>query len=133
MKRLFTWKGAVLGVLAGILAMFALIALWTVSDSRLPQSHVAAAGSTLRSLGDHIGILMGAAVGYSNSFADQSAMGVMKREYSLFVHENELKWPAVEPQQNQFDFGKADAMVDVAVANTMKVRGHNLAWADQPV
>jgi endo-1,4-beta-xylanase len=49
------------------------------------------------------------------------------------VHENELKWPAVEPQQNQFDFSKADAMVDVAVANTMKVRGHNLAWADQPV
>jgi GH35 family endo-1,4-beta-xylanase len=32
-----------------------------------------------------------------------------------------------------FDFSKADAMVDVAVANTMKVRGHNLAWADEPV
>ena len=65
MKKLFTWKGTVLGVLTGILAMSALIALWTVSDSRLPQSHVAAAGSTLRSLGDHKGILMGAAVGYS--------------------------------------------------------------------
>jgi endo-1,4-beta-xylanase len=44
----------------------------------------------------------------------------------VLVPENEMKLYALEPQQNVFDFGAADALVRFAHSNRMQVRGHVL-------
>lgn len=39
---------------------------------------------------------------------------------------NSMKWDAVEPSQNTFTYGQADALVAQAEANGQKMRCHNL-------
>lgn len=42
-----------------------------------------------------------------------------------------LKWDATEPVEGQFNFARADRIVDFAVANDIPVRGHTLIWHSQ--
>ncbi len=39
-----------------------------------------------------------------------------------------MKWPDVRPSRAEYRFEKADAIVDFARINNIKVRGHTLAW-----
>jgi endo-1,4-beta-xylanase len=45
--------------------------------------------------------------------------------------ENELKWAIVHPEPNRYDFGPADALVDLARRTGKRVRGHTLVWDQQ--
>jgi endo-1,4-beta-xylanase len=42
---------------------------------------------------------------------------------------NELKWSSTEATLGTYTFGDGDNLVNEAVCNNMKVRGHNLLWA----
>jgi endo-1,4-beta-xylanase len=42
---------------------------------------------------------------------------------------NDLKWSSVEPTLGAYTFTNGDNLVNEAVCNNMKVRGHNLVWA----
>jgi endo-1,4-beta-xylanase len=42
---------------------------------------------------------------------------------------NEMKWSSVENSKGSFNFGPADAEVEVAICHNMRIRGHNLVWA----
>jgi endo-1,4-beta-xylanase len=46
----------------------------------------------------------------------------------LIVPEGEMKWPDIHPTRNQYQFEKADALVDFARQNNIGIRGHTLAW-----
>jgi endo-1,4-beta-xylanase len=46
----------------------------------------------------------------------------------LIVPEGEMKWPDIHPARNQYQFEKADALVDFARQNNIGIRGHTLAW-----
>lgn len=50
-------------------------------------------------------------------------MGVVKLIYLLTV-----KWEAIEPEPDVFDFGPADEIVKFAESINAKVRGHNFEW-----
>src|SRR5688572_18024126 len=46
--------------------------------------------------------------------------------------ENEMKWGNLQPvDANSWSFGNADAIVDFAAANGLRVKGHTLAWHAQ--
>ena len=45
--------------------------------------------------------------------------------------ENALKWEVVEPGPGQFDFRRADLIVDAAQRTSKRVRGHPLLWDQQ--
>jgi endo-1,4-beta-xylanase len=49
-------------------------------------------------------------------------------EFNLMEPGNQLKWALIHPTQDSFDFGPGDSLVEFAIANGMKVRGHNLLW-----
>jgi len=85
----------------------------------------------LRGLGDARGVGIGAAVqaGYLARDADYAAL--IAREFSMVVPENDMKFGLVHPEPGRFAFGNADAIVDVARANAMQVRGHTLVWHRQ--
>jgi endo-1,4-beta-xylanase len=45
--------------------------------------------------------------------------------------ENAMKWDALRPSRDQYNFANADTIVDFAAANDMQVRGHTLIWHHQ--
>jgi len=53
------------------------------------------------------------------------------REFNMLVAENAMKFDALHPAQNTYNFTDADALVAFAEANNMAVRGHNLVWHSQ--
>ncbi len=52
-------------------------------------------------------------------------------QFNMLVAENEMKFDALQPAQNSFNFGSADQLIDFAERNQMAVRGHCLAWYNQ--
>ena len=56
---------------------------------------------------------------------------IHKTQFNVVVAENEMKFDATEPRENEFNFTKGDKMVEYAKANGIRVRGHALAWHSQ--
>ena len=78
-------------------------------------------------LKEHSGRLIGAAL--SRSFLQETAyVGTAAREFSCVTPENEAKWVFTEPGPGRFTFRAADAIVEFAETNGMKVKGHTLIW-----
>src|SRR5271166_2548149 len=55
----------------------------------------------------------------------------LAREFNMVEPEDALKWEVVHPERQRFDFSSADQIVDFAIRNKMKVRGHTLVWHQQ--
>ncbi|TDB99954.1 1,4-beta-xylanase, partial [Micromonospora fluostatini] len=92
----------------------------------------ASANTTLRAAAAAKGRYFGAATS-SFMFSDTQHVTILNREFNSIVAENEMKWDATEPNQNQFTFTGGDRLVAHARANGMSVRGHALVWhAQQP-
>ena len=52
-------------------------------------------------------------------------------EFNILTPENQLKFGAVEPQQNSFSFAAGDMHVQFAQMHGMQIHGHNLVWHSQ--
>src|SRR5690349_10394678 len=52
-------------------------------------------------------------------------------EFNFLTPENQMKWDTIHPQQNSFNFAPGDRHVQFALANGMRVHGHNLLWHSQ--
>ncbi len=87
-----------------------------------------ASEQTLRSLSQDKGLLIGSAVRYSALVSDPIYCEVLAREFNVITVENMMKFAYIHPGQNEYDFTGADAIVDFAQQNDMKVRGHCLVW-----
>jgi endo-1,4-beta-xylanase len=59
---------------------------------------------------------------------DPPHSGLLARQFNSVVAENAMKWRALRPSQDAFNFATADAIVNFAKAHRMLIRGHNLAW-----
>jgi endo-1,4-beta-xylanase len=88
------------------------------------------AATTLGASAAATGRYFGTAVA-ANKLSDSTYVGILNREFNSVTAENEMKIDATEPQQNQFSFTNADRIVNHAIAQGMKVRGHTLAWHSQ--
>lgn len=56
---------------------------------------------------------------------------VLSTQFSSLTPENDMKWDAVHPAPDVYDFTSADALVAYAKANHQEVRGHTLLWHSQ--
>lgn len=63
--------------------------------------------------------------------ADDRYREVLATQFSSVTPENQLKWEALRPSRDTFDFAAADAVVDFAERHGMSVRGHTLLWHSQ--
>src|SRR5215813_12462431 len=86
---------------------------------------------TLRDAGDARGVHIGAAVNMSPFRNESIYTQTLGREFNMLVAENAMKFDALHPAQNTFNFTDADALVAFAEANNMAVRGHTLVWHNQ--
>jgi endo-1,4-beta-xylanase len=101
------------------LSVAAILLVTTCGSRALAQS--------LREQADQIGMLVGAAVN-PRLLNEPTYAQTLGREFNMVEPENVMKWGAVRPNRDAFNFGPGDQIVDFARAHGMKVRGHCLVW-----
>jgi endo-1,4-beta-xylanase len=62
---------------------------------------------------------------------DPSALELVRRHFSAISPENVLKWEAVHPQPDRFEFAAADQYVALGAKYGLFVVGHVLVWHQQ--
>jgi endo-1,4-beta-xylanase len=87
---------------------------------------------SLNALARAKGMRFGSAVGSGNnqsgSFRNPDYARMLEADCGVLVAENEMKWQALRPGPDQFNFAAFDAQIDYAQAKGMEMRGHNLLW-----
>lgn len=81
----------------------------------------------LRDIAAQRGLLAGPAVSYAQLERPEFD-GALADEASIVVAENDMKWRRIHPDQDRYDFSRADALLAFATAHGQKLRGHNLCW-----
>jgi endo-1,4-beta-xylanase len=77
------------------------------------------------------GLLFGCAVAPALLDKDPAYAALIREQASIVVAENSMKWGPLRPTPTTYNFDPADALVDFAERNRMKIRGHNLCWHRQ--
>jgi endo-1,4-beta-xylanase len=83
---------------------------------------------SLRAHASSRGVLVGCAVVPERLANEPDYADVVAEQANLLVAENAMKWQALRPAPDQFNFAGADAILAFAQAHDQKVRGHNLCW-----
>jgi uncharacterized protein (TIGR03437 family) len=91
------------------------------------------AQTTLRQTAAERALLIGAAASADeygpNTLNEPAYAAALSAQYSMLEPENAMKWGVIHPAQGTYNFGPADKLVAFGQAHGMKVRGHNLCWA----
>ena len=124
-ERSFPPRGRI-GRRAMLIAAAGTLAAGTV----LALAPSASAATTLGASAAERGRYFGTAVA-ANKLSDNTYVTILNREFNMVTPENEMKWDATEPSQNQFNYGNSDRIVSQAQGNGSRVRGHALAWHSQ--
>jgi endo-1,4-beta-xylanase len=82
----------------------------------------------LREVAAAAGRLYGAAVEPSTLSSDGAFAAAVTSECGIITPENSLKWAALRPAPDQFDFSRGDALRSFASAGGMVLHGHTLVW-----
>jgi endo-1,4-beta-xylanase len=105
---------------AGAMAVTGMVAL----------SGTASAATTLGASAAERGRYFGAAVS-ANRLSETQYVNTLNTEFNSVTPENEMKWDALEPNRNQFNWTNADRIFNHARGRGMTVRGHTLVWHSQ--
>ncbi len=87
------------------------------------------AGSrSLRAHAHRHGLIYGSAVVIPIVQKNTDFADLLSEQCGILVPSNELKWVALRPSRDTFNFGPPDFLYDFAQRNHMLMRGHNLCW-----
>jgi len=92
----------------------------TLTDVNGPRSLRAAAAAH--------GLLVGCAVSPAKLDGEPDYAKTVAEQANILVAENAMKWAALRPSPEQFDFRGADDIMVFALTHDQRVRGHNLCW-----
>ncbi|KAK2013648.1 family 10 glycosyl hydrolase [Colletotrichum eremochloae] len=70
-------------------------------------------------------------IGDRNLIGNAKNAAVLKSDFGVLTPENSMKWDQIEPTKGNFNWAGPDALVDFAMKNGQKVRGHTLVWHSQ--
>lgn len=94
-------------------------------------SHAQAPDST-KGLKDYYQNYFPVGVAVSNfSIRNKEESALILKEFNSITPENAMKMGPIHPEENRYNWRDADAIVDFAVSNHIRVRGHNLCWHEQ--
>ncbi|GAA4321692.1 endo-1,4-beta-xylanase [Mucilaginibacter gynuensis] len=62
---------------------------------------------------------------------DSATRKLILKEFNSLTAENAMKMGPIHPREDLYNWTEADAIVDFAQANHLRVRGHNLCWHSQ--
>ncbi len=92
------------------------------------SSHAAEPGPSLRDAAAGTNRLIGTAINYGALTSDPVYAEIAASEYNVIVLENSMKMKYLQPTQGNFDFSRADTVVNWGRDNGMQIRGHTLIW-----
>ncbi|MCA9912272.1 MAG: endo-1,4-beta-xylanase, partial [Anaerolineae bacterium] len=110
------------------LVKVSLFLLLSIFLSVSASSHAAEPGPSLRDATAGTNRLVGSAINYQALTTDPVYAEIAASEFDVIVPENEMKMKYLQPSQGNYDFGRADTIVQFAVNNGMEIRGHTLIW-----
>ena len=56
---------------------------------------------------------------------------LIQKEFNSMTPENAMKWEAIHPRENFYNWKDADSIAAFAKRNNLKLRGHTLCWHNQ--
>jgi endo-1,4-beta-xylanase len=83
---------------------------------------------SLRARAEAHGLLVGCAVVPEKLSDEPLYANAVAHQANLLVAENAMKWKALRPAPDKYNFAPADAILAFANAHDQKLRGHNLCW-----
>ncbi|GAA1391037.1 endo-1,4-beta-xylanase [Catellatospora chokoriensis] len=111
-------------------ALTATVLVAATALTTVALANSASAGTTLGASAAERGRYFGAAIA-AYKLSDSTYVGILNREFNSVTAENEMKWDATEPSQNNFSYTNADRIVSHAQSRGMAIRGHALVWHSQ--
>jgi len=112
--------------LASMVAMAGALGLGR--DAVWAHEHNAGLHAAAKAKGMRFGSAVSAGNDQSGSFRNPQYAKLLQRDCGLLVAENEMKWQALRPGPDAFNFGPFDAIVAFAEKNALAIRGHTLLW-----
>jgi endo-1,4-beta-xylanase len=114
-----------------LVGMAAATSLPMVVSAQTPEASYRTNISGLRSLRFHAqthGFLVGCAVVPQRFGSEPLYASTIAEQTNILVAENAMKWAALRPAPDRFDFRGADELLSFSQAHGQKLRGHNLCW-----
>lgn len=102
--------------------MIVMLFLWVFLYESFYKQH------SLRKVASANDFLIGASVSSIPFLKDEKYRQVLKDEFNLLTIENDMKFAKIHPQRDTYNFVIPDLIIDFALENDMKVRGHTLVW-----
>jgi endo-1,4-beta-xylanase len=111
----------------------------TILSSSVPRFMFGSAGASeqdkningsnsLRKHAQNHNLIFGSAVIVKNLQNDHQYSNIIKKQCGIVVPTRELKWVALRPSREQYDFSASDYLLSFAKHNHMLMRGHTLCW-----
>lgn len=95
----------------------------------LPKEALAVAGkASLKAHAERRGLIYGSGVIVRTLSSDRALAQLIVDQCGILVPEGELKWRALRPAEDKFDFTQPDALFAFAAQHHLLVRGHTMAW-----
>jgi endo-1,4-beta-xylanase len=83
---------------------------------------------SLRAHAQACGFLVGCAAVPQRFSSEPPYASAVAEQANILVAENAMKWAALRPAPDKFDFHAADELLAFVQAHGQKLRGHNLCW-----
>jgi endo-1,4-beta-xylanase len=84
--------------------------------------------NSLRAHAARHGLIFGSAVIIRNLESDAAFAELVGEQCGIVVPTNELKWVALRPAADRYDFSRPDFLLNFAKSHRMLMRGHTLCW-----
>jgi endo-1,4-beta-xylanase len=107
------------------------MALGMAATAALPASpSLQSETASLNALARKKGMRFGSTVsdGAAGSINEPHYAALLAAQCGILVPEIELKWRAIRPDRDHFDFSRFDPILKFSQAHGMALRGHNLLW-----
>jgi len=100
-----------------------------ISFSKAEESHSQSMNEQrLREVATSSGVIFGAAIRKKHLVDDPLYSLLVANQCGILVPELELKWEALRPEPDQFNFHDGDWLYEYGRSNRMAFRGHTLVW-----
>jgi endo-1,4-beta-xylanase len=131
-RREFIAKGTGTAVTVAAAAGSGLLAGCANTASSHPPTvssfHDVAGSHSLRAHAHRRGLVYGSAVVIPVVQKNTDFAELLGEQCGILVPSNELKWVALRPSRDNFNFGPPDFLYDFTQQNHMLMRGHTLCW-----